>query len=137
MPYSYGFFDREIKTYILGSCTNVTILDVGPGTGKYGRMLRKHCDVDALEIYEPYDDPAGVGRAPHRPGSGRSQAVNHLGRGTPSMSRFSRQARARYMSPGRRRLNNRNRGMTLSTLPAILYFPGRTTFRNSGVSGCR
>lgn len=58
MPYSYGEFKNEIRDHIVDNFPSTTkILDVGPGSGTYGRLLKPHYDiVDALEIYPKYID---------------------------------------------------------------------------------
>lgn len=56
MPGSYDFFKPEIKQHLLNNINvNFNILDVGPGYGKYGNLLKpEYKNVDALEIWEPY-----------------------------------------------------------------------------------
>ena len=54
MPHSYDFFNDDIRDFV-GSLGVSTILDVGPGAGKYGVLLKDKCQtIDALEIYLPY-----------------------------------------------------------------------------------
>ena len=54
MPYSYGDYKNEVKEHIINHTSEYSkILDVGPGAGTYGSML-KHLDVEALEIYPLY-----------------------------------------------------------------------------------
>ena len=55
MPYSSTAFKEEIKRHILLNISaNTKMLDVGPGAGTYGVMLRDHYAIDGLEIHEPY-----------------------------------------------------------------------------------
>ena len=54
MPYSYGDYKNEVKEHIINHTSEYSkILDVGPGAGTYGSML-KHLDIEALEIHPPY-----------------------------------------------------------------------------------
>jgi hypothetical protein len=54
MPYSYGDYKSEVITHIKDNTSEYSkILDVGPGAGTYGSML-KHLDIEALEIHPPY-----------------------------------------------------------------------------------
>lgn len=54
MPYSYGDFKNEVIEHIkLNISEDSKILDVGPGAGTYGSMLRNY-NVDGLEIHPPY-----------------------------------------------------------------------------------
>jgi hypothetical protein len=54
MPYSYGDYKNEVINHIKDNTSEYSkILDVGPGAGTYGSML-KHLNVEALEIYPPY-----------------------------------------------------------------------------------
>lgn len=58
--------DRENEPWILEriiSLNPATVLDVGPGMGKYGQMLKKHvptAHVDAVEAFEPYINHYGL-----------------------------------------------------------------------------
>jgi hypothetical protein len=58
MPYSATGFDKWIRHWIwhhVPPCA--LILDVGPGAGKYGRLLKEllpSATVDAVEIFGPY-----------------------------------------------------------------------------------
>lgn len=56
MPGSYDFFKLEVKQHLFNNIDiNVNILDVGPGYGTYGNLLKpKYTKVDAIEIWEPY-----------------------------------------------------------------------------------
>ena len=55
MPYSSTAFKNEVKLHILENLDATTkILDVGPGAGTYGKLLREHFTIDGLEIHEPY-----------------------------------------------------------------------------------
>ena len=54
MPYSYGDYKNEVIHHIKDNTSEYSkILDVGPGAGTYGSML-KHLDIEALEIHPPY-----------------------------------------------------------------------------------
>lgn len=55
MPYSYQKFKNEVKDHLLEVVKHDhLILDVGPGCGTYGIMLKGQRVVDAVEIYAPY-----------------------------------------------------------------------------------
>jgi len=57
MPFSSGVFDNKITKYIksIDGVGNMTMLDVGPGAGKYSTLLRKVVkQIDAVEIFEQY-----------------------------------------------------------------------------------
>lgn len=56
MPYSYGEFKNDIRNHIVDNFGKKTkILDVGAGSGSYGKLLKQHYDVvDALEIFPKY-----------------------------------------------------------------------------------
>jgi len=57
MPYSSTAFKEEVKRHILANLPlHTKILDVGPGAGTYGSMLRDYYNIDGLEIHEPYID---------------------------------------------------------------------------------
>jgi phospholipid N-methyltransferase len=58
MPYSYGEYKLEIRDHIVDNFPNSTrILDVGPGSGSYGRLLKQHYpQLDAVEIFPHYID---------------------------------------------------------------------------------
>jgi predicted TPR repeat methyltransferase len=54
MPYSYGDYKNEVIHHITEHTSEYSkILDVGPGAGTYGSMLR-NLDIEALEIHPPY-----------------------------------------------------------------------------------
>jgi 2-polyprenyl-3-methyl-5-hydroxy-6-metoxy-1,4-benzoquinol methylase len=56
MPYS----DAENRSWVLSKVTEIapkTVLDVGPGAGAYGKLIKNSFPqivVDAVEIWEPY-----------------------------------------------------------------------------------
>jgi hypothetical protein len=59
MPFSAGLFDATVKRMLL-ACRPDTVLDIGPGAGKYGKMLReveaelgKHITATCVEIDKP------------------------------------------------------------------------------------
>lgn len=56
MPGSYDFFKKEVKKHLLENIEfNSNILDVGPGYGTYGNLLKpEYINVNAIEIWEPY-----------------------------------------------------------------------------------
>lgn len=56
MPFSYGEFKTEIRNHIVDNFGPSTrILDVGPGSGSYGNLLKPHYkELYAIEIHEPY-----------------------------------------------------------------------------------
>lgn len=55
MPYSYDFFNDQVKEFVDGLTGVNRILDVGPGAGKYGKLLKKEGRViEAVEVFEPY-----------------------------------------------------------------------------------
>jgi len=56
MPYSYGEFKTQIRNHIVDNFPKHTrILDVGAGSGTYGKMLRPHYKkIDAVEIFPEY-----------------------------------------------------------------------------------
>lgn len=55
MPYSSTKFKNEIRQHLLDVTTiNDGILDVGPGCGAYGLMLKGERMIDAIEIFEEY-----------------------------------------------------------------------------------
>lgn len=50
---SYTYFNKKIKNYILKNYKNPSILDIGAGQGKYGKMFRNHAKkIDAVEVHE-------------------------------------------------------------------------------------
>lgn len=56
MPYSYSLFKEEVRNHIVDNFPKETrFLDVGAGSGTYGRMLNPHYEnVDAVEIFPEY-----------------------------------------------------------------------------------
>lgn len=55
MPYSYGYYKNEIREHFLKNIDiDSKILDVGPGSGTYCKLLSPEYKMDALEIWEPY-----------------------------------------------------------------------------------
>jgi 16S rRNA A1518/A1519 N6-dimethyltransferase RsmA/KsgA/DIM1 with predicted DNA glycosylase/AP lyase activity len=56
MPYSYGEFKNQVRDHIVDNFNKETkILDVGAGSGTYGKLLKPHYQiVDALEIFPKY-----------------------------------------------------------------------------------
>jgi hypothetical protein len=56
MPGSYNFFKKEVKEHFLKNIrTDSNILDVGPGYGTYGNLLKpEYLNISAIEIWEPY-----------------------------------------------------------------------------------
>ncbi len=58
MPTSYSFFKNEVKEHFLKNINvNTKILDVGPGCGTYGLLLKpEFIDIDSVEIWENYID---------------------------------------------------------------------------------
>ena len=56
MPGSYNFFKKEVKEHFLKSIRiDSNILDVGPGYGTYGNLLKpEYLNISAIEIWEPY-----------------------------------------------------------------------------------
>lgn len=53
MATSYNYFKKEIKEYVEKNFdTDITILDVGAGSGTYKKLLDKY-DMDAVEVFEP------------------------------------------------------------------------------------
>lgn len=56
MPYSYSLFKDQVRDHIVDNFPKHTkFLDVGAGSGTYGRMLKPHYEkVDALEIFPEY-----------------------------------------------------------------------------------
>lgn len=56
MPYSYDTFDGLIRSFLTSHIPlSANILDVGPGEGKYSRLLPEYT-LDCIEIFEPYID---------------------------------------------------------------------------------
>ncbi len=56
MPYSKNTFDAAVRYWVLCNVKrDAKILDVGPGVGKWGRVLGEvHPGIDAVEVFEPY-----------------------------------------------------------------------------------
>lgn len=56
MPYSYNFYKENVRLHFLTQISqNTKILDVGPGSGTYGNLLRPFgYKLDCIEIWEPY-----------------------------------------------------------------------------------
>lgn len=55
MPYSYDYFKQDYYNHMKSTFdVGMTILDVGAGSGQYGRNLNDKFKINALEIYEPY-----------------------------------------------------------------------------------
>jgi hypothetical protein len=56
MPYSYSLYKQEFVNHLKNKFLPSTqILDVGAGSGVYGRMLKDYFTlIDAVEIHEPY-----------------------------------------------------------------------------------
>ena len=60
MPYSYTCFDDEIPRFV-ADLAPASILDVGPGAGKWGLLLAAPGrSIDAVEIHEPYIEKFGL-----------------------------------------------------------------------------
>jgi len=54
MASSYTDFKEEIKEYIQNKFnTDISILDVGAGSGTYQKLLSEYKNIDAVEIFEP------------------------------------------------------------------------------------
>lgn len=62
MPYSYDDFKPAIRTFIRQAYGRLdAILDVGPGCGTYGQMLRiRNPRIDAIEIFPEYIEKFGL-----------------------------------------------------------------------------
>lgn len=57
MPGSNPDFKNEIKEHFYTNfkgCTDIRILDVGPGAGTYAQLLYPDFKMDCVEIFEPY-----------------------------------------------------------------------------------
>jgi len=56
MPYSCNNYKQEVKDYIdnLFNNKNIKILDVGPGSGTYAKLLNEYKNIDAVEVFESY-----------------------------------------------------------------------------------
>lgn len=54
MPHSYDFFNEDVVDFV-NKLKPKKVLDVGPGAGKYGVILRSpERTIDAIEIHAPY-----------------------------------------------------------------------------------
>lgn len=60
MPFSYDYFDKYVGD-LVGLLRPATVLDIGPGAGKYGKIVRERskadgfsCQMPAIEIEEKY-----------------------------------------------------------------------------------
>lgn len=58
MPSSWREGKPEVKAYLVANFPPETrVLDVGPGSGAYHKLLRYHfTDMDCVEVHEPYVD---------------------------------------------------------------------------------
>jgi hypothetical protein len=58
MPGSYHYYKKEVKDHLIKTLDfNANILDVGPGYGTYGNLLKpEFINIDAVEIWEKYVD---------------------------------------------------------------------------------
>lgn len=58
MPTSYNFFKDDVKNHLVNNINHSSkILDVGPGCGTYGILLKPEFkNIDAVEIWEKYID---------------------------------------------------------------------------------
>jgi len=56
MPESYNYYKQEVKNWILDNVSlDSKILDVGPGSGTYSKLLRPYgYKIDGVEIWQPY-----------------------------------------------------------------------------------
>ena len=55
MPGSFDFFNDDVKNFVHRILPDRgTILDVGPGAGKYGKMFQNKYFIDGCEIFNPY-----------------------------------------------------------------------------------
>lgn len=56
MPYSYDYFKKEFYEHLFDNFkVNINILDVGAGSGSYGRLLKQDFNnIDCLEVWQPY-----------------------------------------------------------------------------------
>jgi len=56
MPTSLPVFDSTVVAWVKEHApAGLPILDVGAGSGKYGRLLRNVCpEIDCVEVYAPY-----------------------------------------------------------------------------------
>jgi SAM-dependent methyltransferase len=58
MPGSYDFYKTDVKKHLIENIsTDSKFLDVGPGYGTYGNLLKpEFTNIDAVEIWEKYID---------------------------------------------------------------------------------
>jgi hypothetical protein len=56
MPYSYGEYKIDVRNHIVDNFPSTTkILDIGAGSGTYGKLLKPHYKLmDAIEIFPNY-----------------------------------------------------------------------------------
>jgi hypothetical protein len=56
MPNSYPYFKKEFKFHLIKNFeSSMKILDVGPGSGSYSKLLKENFkNMDCIEIWEPY-----------------------------------------------------------------------------------
>jgi hypothetical protein len=57
MPVSWDFVDKDVTNWIVANVAKTAlILDIGPGAGKWGKVLKAagYANVDGLEIHAPY-----------------------------------------------------------------------------------
>lgn len=62
MPFSMRENNKDVREFVDNAMIR-TVLDVGPGSGTYGRLLREQNVVDridAVEIWEPYIETFGL-----------------------------------------------------------------------------
>ena len=62
MPYSYDYFKKEIRQHFKKNIsTESRILDVGPGSGTYAKLLNPlGFQLDCVEVWEPYIQQFGL-----------------------------------------------------------------------------
>lgn len=61
MPYSYHVYDQQIADLFSRAVPSTArILDVGAGSGKFGKMLGKGWRIDAIEAHKPYIEQFGL-----------------------------------------------------------------------------
>ena len=51
MSGSYGYYKKEIKEYLENRYRDISVLDVGAGSGTYGKLL--DFEMDAIEVFKP------------------------------------------------------------------------------------
>jgi len=56
MPYSCNNYKEEVRDYITTQFPNkeISILDIGPGSGTYAKLLQEYKNIDAVEVFAPY-----------------------------------------------------------------------------------